>query len=665
MRTAKLLLSILVFTFFISAQINSQQVIQDWVARFDGAAGNQDFGYSVTVDNNGNAIVTGQTFSPVSGNDMVTIKYNPDGIQQWVNIFNGASNQEDYGIGLVTDNSGNVYVTGNSQNGSLYDIVTIKYDPDGVQQWTRFYNGPGGSHDISHGIAIDNSANIYITGESVGAGTSYDYVTLKYNSAGALQWVSRFNGGLADVSTSIVLDNSNNVIVTGYSFNPASFYNYATVKYNSAGVLQWSQTYSGAGGGNDLARAIDCDNLGNICVTGNTFDAVTGRDYLTIMYNSSGVQQWAQTYNDPLNSEDDAYAIGFDGSGNVFVTGHSPGVNGTMDFATIKYSSTGVMQWLQKYHGLAPTSSDFGRSLCVDASGNVYVAGQSQGAGTGFDYATLKYSPAGTLMWAQRYNGPGSNFDLPVKVVLDAGNSVYVTGYSRGIGLIYDIATIKYFQCALAVNAGNDTTIYKGYGSETAVLTANVQGEAGSVSYIWSNSATTQTIVVSPSQTTTYWVTVTDSKGCMATDTVTVNVINVTCGHNNNKVLVCHNGHTICISSNAVPAHLTLHEGDYLGPCSGDQIVIEETADKFVLYNNYPNPFNPVTAIKFDIPMETSVKLQIYDALGREVAVLVNGKLKAGSHSVTWNAENYASGIYFYKLESAAFTEIKKMVLVK
>ncbi|MCI0450682.1 MAG: T9SS type A sorting domain-containing protein [Chlorobi bacterium] len=248
---------------------------------------------------------------------------------------------------------------------------------------------------------------------------------------------------------------------------------------------------------------------------------------------------------------------------------------------------------------------------------------------------------------------------------MGADNSVYVTGYSRGTSLIYDAATIKYFQCSLAADAGDDTTIYIGYGSGTAVLTANVQGAAGSVTYLWSNNATTQTIVVSPQQTTSYWVRITDSKGCMSTDTVIVNVINVSCGNNNNKVLVCHNGHTICISENAVPAHLTQHEGDYLGPCVGDQIANVENADKFMLYSNYPNPFNPVTSIKFDVPIETSVKLIIYDALGREVTVLVNGKLKPGSHSVTWNAEGYASGIYFYKLESEEFTEIRKMVLMK
>jgi hypothetical protein len=382
------------------------------------------------------------------------------------------------------------------------------------------------------------------------------------------------------------------------------------------------------------------------------------------MYNSSGIQLWAQSHNDPLNLDDDARSAAFDASGSVYVTGNSPGFNGTMDYTTIKYNSSGMLQWLKKYHGLSPTASDFARSICIDGSDNVYITGHSQGFGTGFDYVTLKYNSGGILNWVHRYNAAANNHDLPVKVVLDANNDVYVTGYSWGGALMNDMATLKLYQCLLSVNAGSDTTIYFGYGNGTAVLTANVQGAAGTASYIWSNSASTQTIVVSPQQTAKYWVTVTDSKGCIASDTVTVNVINVACGHNNNKVLVCHNGHTICISSNAVPAHLTLHEGDYLGVCQGDQPQTQQVSD-FALHNNYPNPFNPVTAIKFDIPFETQVKLLVYDALGREVAVLVNGKLEPGSHSVTLNAGQFASGIYFYKLESEEFTEIKKMVLVK
>ena len=90
-----------------------------------------------------------------------------------------------------------------------------------------------------------------------------------------------------------------------------------------------------------------------------------------------------------------------------------------------------------------------------------------------------------------------------------------------------------------------------------------------------------------------------------------------------------------------------------------------EVPDKFTLYQNYPNPFNPVTNIRFDIPRSSQVKLIIYDALGREVAVLVNEKLGAGSYETEWNGSGYPSGVYFYKVESDEFIEVRKMVMIK
>jgi hypothetical protein len=86
---------------------------------------------------------------------------------------------------------------------------------------------------------------------------------------------------------------------------------------------------------------------------------------------------------------------------------------------------------------------------------------------------------------------------------------------------------------------------------------------------------------------------------------------------------------------------------------------------KFSLGQNYPNPFNPSTKIKFDIPSAGFTKLYVYDALGRTAATLVNGDLKAGSYEFGWNADNYTSGVYFYKLESGSFSEVRKMILVK
>ena len=86
---------------------------------------------------------------------------------------------------------------------------------------------------------------------------------------------------------------------------------------------------------------------------------------------------------------------------------------------------------------------------------------------------------------------------------------------------------------------------------------------------------------------------------------------------------------------------------------------------EFALYGNYPNPFNPSTSIKFDIPAESFVRLQVFDLLGREVSTLVNGNLKPGSYTVSFNASELASGFYIYRINAGSFTSIKKMILIK
>ena len=96
---------------------------------------------------------------------------------------------------------------------------------------------------------------------------------------------------------------------------------------------------------------------------------------------------------------------------------------------------------------------------------------------------------------------------------------------------------------------------------------------------------------------------------------------------------------------------------------------LSEIAVKFELEQNYPNPFNPFTKIHFSVPLykggEGDVSLKVFDILGREVATLVNEKLKSGTYEVEWNGSNYPSGVYFYRLVTGDYTSSKKMILIK
>ncbi|MGB5849889.1 MAG: T9SS type A sorting domain-containing protein, partial [Ignavibacteriaceae bacterium] len=90
-----------------------------------------------------------------------------------------------------------------------------------------------------------------------------------------------------------------------------------------------------------------------------------------------------------------------------------------------------------------------------------------------------------------------------------------------------------------------------------------------------------------------------------------------------------------------------------------------EIPQEYQLSQNYPNPFNPSTTIEYYLPEQADVSVTIYDALGNELEVLFSGNNSAGTHSLNWNASNYASGIYFYRLNAGTFNQVKKMLLLK
>src|SRR3972149_184729 len=144
-------------------------------------------------------------------------------------------------------------------------------------------------------------------------------------------------------------------------------------------------------------------------------------------------EAWVATYNGPGNSYDQANALTVDNSGNVYVTGGSYVSGGFEDYATIKYAPNGDTLWVRRYNGPG-NSSDAAYALALDGSGNVYVTGCSPGSGTIEDYATIKYAPNGDTLWVRRYNGPDSSYDYASALALDGSGNVYVTGVSWSNG---------------------------------------------------------------------------------------------------------------------------------------------------------------------------------------------------------------------------------------
>ena len=110
-----------------------------------------------------------------------------------------------------------------------------------------------------------------------------------------------------------------------------------------------------------------------------------------------------------------------------------------------------------------------------------------------------------------------------------------------------------------------------------------------------------------------------------------------------------------------------LKQVDFNGTFSySDEVNVDVTAPvQFELSQNYPNPFNPSTTIKFSIPQSSSVTLKVFNTLGQEVKTLIDQNMESGVHSISFDASEFNSGIYFYKLDAGKFSEVRKMTLIK
>ena len=232
-----------------------------------------------------------------------------------------------------------------------------------------------------------------MTGDSgEGSENLSDYVTVKYDAFGVEQWTARYNN-LYDYATDLALDPAGNVYVTGYSQGFGTSYDYLTISYSPIGTQRWEARFHG-GLADDLAYDLATDESGNVYVTGETVSPGTGSEYGTVKYDTQGVQEWVARYNAPGNpfGTDRANAVALDAAGNVYVTGESDGAETETDYATVKYDALGQQQWATRYDGPGD-AFDIATALAVDASGKVYVTGRSSYLG-GSVYTTIKYGEA-------------------------------------------------------------------------------------------------------------------------------------------------------------------------------------------------------------------------------------------------------------------------------
>jgi hypothetical protein len=539
--------------------------------------------------------------------------------QEWVAYYNGPGNSNDDPHSMVLDDSGNVVVAGESGGMLTGFMSVVKYNPSGIEQWTARHYSNGSIGAGAYSLKTDHLGNVYVTGTAcTGSGSVQDIVTIKYDRNGTQLMIAVYHTPNASSrGSSIAIDSALNIYVTGTCNKTSDSSDIITIKYNPFGVQQWVQIYNGPTGNLDFGSKILVDHEGNIYVKGTSWVTPLFFEYVIIKYNSLGIRQWVIRQFGSDNTSNSRGSLALDRAGNIYLAACS-GSAGMQCYLTAKYNSSGNIQWMSIYNTNNLPSQCETSDIVLDSSDNVYVTGYSWAPGNLSlqGCTTIKYNSAGAEQWVRIFNG-NNNTAGGLSMAIDNDRNIYVTGgVDNGGQEGYDYFTLKYDSSGIQ----KWLKYYNGPGGNTDMPSAIVVDNLKNV-YV------------------TGW----GSGPNSASDFATVK---------------------------------------YSQPI-GVEPIASEVPNRFSLYQNYPNPFNPTTKIKFSLPLPrfasgrpskggvVYVRLVIYDVLGKEVASLIpplgGGQegLNPGTYEVTWDAGSYPSGVYFYKLITAEYTETKKMVLVK
>ncbi|MDW8159386.1 MAG: fibronectin type III domain-containing protein [Bacteroidia bacterium] len=450
-----------IISFGIGAYDKNQKLVIDplviyWSTYYGGST-EEDF-YDITLDNDGNVIVTGAASSidfPVTIGpaytggqfDVVITKFNSSGARLWSTYYGGSF--LDVGNGVATAPNGDIAITGRTNstnlvsgggyNGGTADAFVAYFNSNGVLQWDRYFGGSTGgliggdeAADEGWGVGVDQSGNVYITG--VTNSTDIDFP------------VSSIPGAFVDPN------------------GGGQFFDVFVARYNNSGVLEWT-TYYGSPSNDEVGFDIAVSAAG-VAVTGNVFSTnfpVTPnaaqstfggiQDAFVIRFNSSLQLVYATYFGG--EQQDDAISIDMDAAGRVVITGTTrsttfqrptptgsftqQSLGGLADAYLAEFNPSGGLVWATYYGG---NSDDNGRGVDISRSGEITLVGRTrssnfpiinsyQGAlnGTAFDAFVIRFNAERARDWAT-YLG-GNQRDEAYDVVTDATGLAYVCGFTQ------------------------------------------------------------------------------------------------------------------------------------------------------------------------------------------------------------------------------------------
>jgi Beta-propeller repeat len=414
----------------VSSSLTAQQISTTWI-RQSGSAKN-DYAYGTTTDGLGNLYVAGMTTVGSTRTSFVA-SYNPNGDLLWQRQLDLPGS--DIAFDVAVDSAGSYYVAGTANiSGTKSDGYVAKYNSSGVVQWAQIIAGaPVGTDtptDAASGIALDSTGNVFVSGFwnlAPSSGQFGNAFVAKFNGvSGApvtefgMAGLVDFGGAGADAASGVGVDAEGNVYLTGIidaalgasTKKPYVDGNAFVARFNgTSGAQLWSQTLAGDIG-QDYARGLGVDSIGNVYITGQTQGTLPGGmptnvksgkasdvDGFVAKYSKEGNRLWVQQFG--TSGLDESQAIAVDPSGQIYLTGETtkPFLGGTAagkSDAWMTVFDTNGSLLLNSQVGTVKDDETYG--ITVDSSGNVYIAGQTYGAFPGatnagkYDFWLAKYT---------------------------------------------------------------------------------------------------------------------------------------------------------------------------------------------------------------------------------------------------------------------------------
>jgi len=586
-----------------------------WTRRYGGTA--TDLGYSVQQTADGGFVIAGQTDSFGAGYwDVYVLKTDADGDTLWTRTYGGYDWDEARSVQQTTE--GGYIITGysNSFGGGYGDLYLVKTDANGDTLWTRTYGGPETEYGRSVQQTSDGGYIVSGNTNSWGAGNA-DVWLLKTDANGDTLWTRIYGGYNTDVGYSVQETTDGGYIVGGstWSFG-AGLYDLYLLKTDANGDTLWTHTYGGS----------ECD---------------------------------------------EGYAVQQTTDGGYIIAGYTESFGaGSYDLYLVKTDANGDTLWTRTYGGIG---GDIGYSGQQTIDGGYVITGTSKsfGGGKNPDAYLVKTDANGDTLWTRVYGGIDYERGLSVQQTTDSGY-ILAGGTTFEGGEVYDVWLVRVAgeqlipDVTIEILPDNPPVTVPQGGSfgYTGTVTNNTEDPqttdiwvmaVGPLEGVYGPFKEFEDVPLAPSQSRSRH--------------LTQGVPNAAPLGFYNYIAYCGDYPSTVMDSSFFQVEVVEGVGSSQGGwvltgsfLEGD---LGDIPFEFALLSNYPNPFNASTVISYELPMNTHVKLEVYNLLGNKVATLADGEQQAGYKSVTWDASEVASGIYFYKLTAGDFTQTKRMMLVK